>query len=716
MSIALFPIKIFLVSLDFLISILTFKWVGIIKKLLTPTPMRSVPVGSDESHRVQTRYKDNLMVTPFDDVVTLHDFANYAFNKFGSRNAMAQRKYLGQKSKKVKEFGGVSFRTFGQVRMVSLKFGASLRSIGLVPSPQKATLDQLTTPCTLAIFENTSPEWMISALGAYSQSISVTTVYATLGIDAVVDSINAGNIRAIVCNKKSVAFLLGKIEGMPTLKHIIYTNDMIAPNETIDIPTAPSGVTVTSFEKFVDTGDVKAFPVTPPTPDTTAVIMYTSGSTGKPKGVVVTHKNVLATTTMVVDIITEKDIFLAYLPLAHIFELVAEFSCFGMGVCLCYADPKTLTATGSYPIGALEAYRPTVMVGVPKIWDVIKKGVQAKIGAESKVKQFLINTAFETRARARKWGFDAPLFKALVFKKFAKVVGGRLRIAVSGGGPLNADVQGFISTCFGIPFGQGYGLTETCAGLTLQDFNDDRVGIAGVPIPCAEIKVISCPEITDKAGLPYLSSDRKDVNGNNVFGRGEVCIRGANVGLGYYMMPEKTREEFGEDGWFHTGDIGQFAADGSIQIVDRKKNLIKLKGGEYIAVENMEMVYGNNRFVDAVAGGICCYGDGDMDRPVALMQLNKVVVMNWAKENHVKGDFDNIKDSKELYDAVMKDMDAEHKTNGLGRNEKLITVAFINDPWTPENGCLTAANKLQRRAVVERHAELFEATRKKGIF
>jgi len=184
----------------------------------------------------------------------------------------------------------------------------------------------------------------------------------------------------------------------------------------------------------------------------------------------------------------------------------------------------------------------------------------------------------------------------------------------------------------------------------------------------------------------------------------------------YYMMPEKTKEEFGDDGWFQTGDIGQFAADGSVQIVDRKKNLVKLKGGEYIAIENMEMTYGNNRFVDAKEGGICCYGDGDMDRPIALMQLNKVVVMNWAKEQGISDDFETIKKSKELYDVVMKEMEVEHKANGLARNEKLITVAFVTDPWTPENGCLTAANKLQRRAVVERHAALFEEIREKGIF
>eukprot|EP00956_Cyclotella_meneghiniana_P039496 scaffold172642_cov79-Cyclotella_meneghiniana.AAC.9 len=444
--------------------------------------------------------------------------------------------------------------------------------------------------------------------------------------------------------------------------------------------------------------------------------MGNSGSTGKPKGVVVTHKNVVATTCMVTDIIVPDDVYIAYLPLAHIFELIGELSCYSCGVCICYACPRTLTRTGSYPLGALEQYKPTLLVGVPKIWDVIKKGAEAKIMGESGVKRFLINTAFETRQRARSLGFDTPLFNALVFKKFSSLVGGKLRLAVSGGGPLSADIQAFITTCFGTWLGQGYGLTETCAGLALQDLDDDRTGIAGFPIPCVEVKLVSCPEITDKAGMPYLSTDRKDVNGNDIFGRGEVWVKGANVGIGYYMQEEKSKEDFDADGFFHTGDIGQFTSDGSIQIVDRKKNLIKLKGGEYIAVENMEMTYGNCSFVDAVAGGICCYGDGDMDRPIALMQLNPVVVKNWAKENGISGDFEQLKDSKELYDAIMKEMVAIHKKSGLSSIEKLVAVAILTDHWTPENGCLTAANKLQRRAVIEKHADIFEATKKKGVF
>ena len=201
-----------------------------------------------------------------------------------------------------------------------------------------------------------------------------------------------------------------------------------------------------------------------------------------------------------------------------------------------------------------------------------------------------------------------------------------------------------------------------------------------------------------------------------MFGRGEILIRGANVTSGYYMMAEKSKEEFKEDGWFHTGDIGQFMSDGSIRIVDRKKNLVKLKGGEYVALEKMEMTYGNSDFVDAVAGGICCYGDGDMDRPVALMQVNETYAMKWASDNGVSGDFEAIKANKQFIAAVMESMKSEHTKSDLSHLEKLAGVSLLSDPWTPENGCLTAANKLQRRVVVEKFVKEFENVKQKGIF
>ena len=238
-----------------------------------------------------------------------------------------------------------------------------------------------------------------------------------------------------------------------------------------------------------------------------------------------------------------------------------------------------------------------------------------------------------------------------------------------------------------------------------------------MPIPSAEVKLESCPEINDRTGMPYLVTDRQDIEGNPISGRGEILAKGYNVAFGYYMMPEKTEEDgLGDGNWFHSGDIGQFMSDGSIRIVDRKKNLVKLKGGEYIAIESMEGAYGNSKFVDAVSGGICCYGDGEMDRPIALMQLNKATTMKWAEANGIKGGFEEVMKSKEVYGAVMADLLNEGKKGGLSHLEKIVAVALLTEHWTPENGCLTAVNKVQRKAVITVFQKEFEETMKKGIF
>jgi long-chain acyl-CoA synthetase len=440
--------------------LITFGWIGAIKHALSAEPLRTVPVEDDEAHRVDPRFKGNLATTPREGLNTLYDIAKDSFARYSSRPCLGVRTFLGWKVPgKVKHFGDVTWKSFAQVGEESHKFGAALRKEGLVPAPDIATLDKIVTPCSLAIFENTCPEWLIASLGAISQSLVVTTIYATLGLGAVIDAINEGSIPAIVCNKSNIKKLLDHIQEMPTLKLIIYTNDLVAPDDTTIIPEAPNGVKVVDFYQFIESGNTTAFPATPPKASTCAVIMYTSGSTDKPKGVVIPHRVMVAacaSADIALGLRNGEDVYLGYLPLAHILELMAEFCMISQGCTICYADPKSLTATGAYPIGALEQYSPTIMAAVPKIWDVIKKGVQAKIATSSPIAKFLVDTAFQARTFALKHGYDTPLFKALVFKKFSKVVGGRLRFALSGGGPLNAEVQEFIRVCFGMPLVQGY--------------------------------------------------------------------------------------------------------------------------------------------------------------------------------------------------------------------------------------------------------------------
>jgi long-chain acyl-CoA synthetase len=177
------------------------------------------------------------------------------------------------------------------------------------------------------------------------------------------------------------------------------------------------------------------------------------------------------------------------------------------------------------------------------------------------------------------------------------------------------------------------GLTEACAICGVQEQDDFRYGNQGVVIPSMEIKLVSFPELKDVAGQPMLSTDRFDVLGNPILGRGEFYVKGANVAAGYYMRPDETKEMIDQDGWLRTGHIGRFMPDGTISIVYRKKNLVKLKGGDYIALEIMEGVYIHSAFVDR----ICCYGDGDMDRAVALIEPNQAHTMKWAKEHGISG-------------------------------------------------------------------------------
>ena len=149
----------------------------------------------------------------------------------------------------------------------------------------------------------------------------------------------------------------------------------------------------------------------------------------------------------------------------------------------------------------------------------------------------------------------------------------------------------------------------------MDDGNVD--GVAGPPLASVEIRLESCG-ITDRDGKPYLSSDTTHL-GAPCRGRGEVQMRGPPVTEGYFKQPDKTAEVFTEDGWFRSGDVGLWRPDGQLMIVDRLKNLIKLKGGEYIAIEAMEKEYGTSSYVSGVNGGILCYGDADMDRPVAFV-------------------------------------------------------------------------------------------------
>ena len=418
-----------------------------------------------------------------------------------------------------------------------------------------------------------------------------------------------------------------------------------------------------------------------------------------------------------------------------------------MGMHIGYADPRTLTSTGAVrerpdgsinqkpewpcPPGAIQEFRPTFMAGVPKVWDILKKAMEDKVAEMSPVKKFIFNVAYVGRATALRQHRDAPLLKALVFKKLAKMLGGKLKATISGGGAISSEVQTFARVAFCAPAVQGYALTETCCSATVQPVDDGNIdGVAGAPLASIEIRLESC-DITDRDGKPYKSTDTSHL-GQKCCGRGEVQMRGTPVTAGYFKQPDKTAEVFTEDGWFRSGDVGVWRPDGQLQIVDRLKNLIKLKGGEYIAIESMEKEYSTSSYVSGVNGGLMCYGDSDMDRPVAFVVADEKKCCAWADANGIEyGTFEDLCATDAMNKEVLASLVKAGKSGKLGANEILAGILLLpgtgkkdnespkfEDPWTPENGALTASNKLQRRVIKQAYGEAtgkFEGLKAKGI-
>uniref|UniRef100_A0A7S1EAA8 AMP-dependent synthetase/ligase domain-containing protein n=1 Tax=Hemiselmis andersenii TaxID=464988 RepID=A0A7S1EAA8_HEMAN len=727
-------VGVILSAIDLFVYFATMGPLFSILKLLKSTPkVKAIGDASDAPRRRATS-ESAMLKTPFPEanVATLHDLMWHCGKIYASCPLFGTRTYLGEQAPDAskgqrfppKVFGKTVWQNYGEAVERMQCFGAGLRALGMTPQPDPAVVknfDDATGNNIFIIYENTCADWMTAAQGCFSQSMVVSTCYATLGTQAVVDAVNEGSAMGILCNRMNVANLGKMASQMPSLKLIVYTDDMVKPEDRQLKPLCGlSSIKVMSMQEVCDLGkhNLSKYPLTKPKPDSMAVIMYTSGSTGKPKGVMIRHKSMLAMTAGIVQHFSPvlqkgKEVYAAFLPAAHILELCSEHGQMAIGCALGFCDPRTLTISGAEPHGALQEFRPTLMAAVPKIWDIIKKGAEAKAKAAGASKWFLFQWALKSKIAAMKRGMDTPVFNKLVFSKIKQITGGRLKIAVSGGGACEKEVQEFVSAAI-VPLVQGYGLTETCGGGTVQATNDLRTGVVGLPLGSLEIKLVDAMTedgsgpLKDANGTPYRTTDSVNAKGEACKGRGEVYIGGGVVTDGYYKMPKQTKEAYVKGGYFATGDVGEWTPDGALKIVDRKKNLVKLKGGEYVALEFMEVKFGNSEFVDALAGGIMVYAGADVDRAVAFCQCSKVALTNWAAANGISGEYEALLQNPKCRKAVLEDLNAHGKKAGLGDLEKLLNVTLLNggmgqgpQAWTPVNGGLTPTNKLDRKGAAK---------------
>ncbi|PGH23591.1 hypothetical protein AJ80_02371 [Polytolypa hystricis UAMH7299] len=657
------------------------------------------PVDGESVPRRNVHFKDQLISKPEDSINTIFDIVKRASNKFGSARCLGWRDLINthKEIKKVKklvdgkeqmvdkewtyfELGEYKYINYLEYEKLTLELGAGLRKLGLAKGDR------------LHLYAGTSYRWLAMMHGGASQSISGVTSYETLGEEGLKHSMVATKAKAIFIDSSLLRSLRRPIKDARDIQFVIYNSAGHPDDGGIDeLKDENPHITFLSFEDFRKLGEENPTDPVPPNPEDLCCIMYTSGSTGPPKGVQLTHRNVVAAVAgvnaVVETYVGEQDNMLAYLPLAHIFEFMFENASLYWGCTLGYASSRTMVDTSMRNCkGDLREFKPTLMVGVPAVWETVRKGIISKVEEAGFVSRKLFWSGLQLKRQLINRGIPGSrILDSVIFKKVSQATGGRLRFCMSGAGPIAAETREFLSLVV-CPMLIGYGLTETTAMTSIGDpwaWPNETLG--NIP-PCIEVKLVDFPE----AG--YITSSKPQ--------QGEVWVRGHAVMECYYDNEGMTKEVMTPDGWFKTGDIGEWDEDGNLKVIDRKKSLVKTLNGEYIAIEKLESLY---QSVSAISQ-ICIYASPSRAKPVAIVVPAESALKKLARDNGVECDtLEELVHNDQLNRAILRDIQAVARKNSLANIEIPQAVVLVDEPWTPQNGFTTAAMKLNRRGIKEKY-------------
>ena len=413
-------------------------------------------------------------------------------------------------------------------------------------------------------------------------------------------------------------------------------------------------------------------------PKDVATLIYTSGTTGEPKGVMLTHDNIAANQNIIANDFdfSPADALISFLPLSHVTARALDYVMYSHGVQVAYCSKFDKLPQ------AMKDVRPTVFVGVPRVFEKIRQEVERQT-ALSPAKRRLLAWAVALGARHAETVYDGrepssalwKLANKLVYGKVREAFGGRVKLFVVGGAPLGIDTAKWFASV-GIALWEGYGLTETSPVIALNTPITHRMGAAGIPMANVELKLA---------------------------GDGELLVRGPSIFKGYWHKPAATAEAFDPDGWFRTGDIGHLDNDGFLYITDRKKELLKTSGGKMVAPQPIE----NKLKTSLMVAQAALVGDRHKFISV-LISPNFTALEEWAQHHGIETQdrAELVADSRviALYAGIVREVNAS-----LANFESLKRFRVTAEEWSQDSGELTPSMKLKRRVITERYAEVIDA-------
>ncbi|XP_010668007.2 long chain acyl-CoA synthetase 4 [Beta vulgaris subsp. vulgaris] len=594
-----------------------------------------------------------------------------------------ENRMVGYRETEDGKVGDYVWLTYKEVYEIVMKVGASIRSCGISKGAR------------CGIYSTNCPKWIISMQACNAHGLYCVPLY---------DSLGAGAVEYIICHAEvSIAFVEEKkisevLKTLPNTRKYLKTLVSFGKVKSDQKEEAERmGLTIHSWDEFLLLGNNQQFDLPAKKKSDICTIMYTSGTTSEPKGVLISNETVVTVVsgikfslTSINEELMQDDVYLSYLPLAHIFDRVVEELFISIGASIGYwrGDVKLLSED-------IKDLKPTILCSVPRVLDRIYSGLMEKISSAGALKRTLFNVAYSYKLSNMNNGYRleeaSPIFDKIVFSKIKEGLGGKLRLILSGGAPLAPSVETFLRVVTCAHVLQGYGLTESCAASFIAQPNDmAMVGTVGPPVPNVDVCLESVPEM----GYDALLSTTP---------RGEICIRGNTLFTGYHKREDLT-EEVMFDGWFHTGDIGEWQPDGCMKIIDRKKNIFKLSQGEYVSVENLENIYSLASEIDSA----WVYGNSFESFLVAVVNPNKHALESWAQEHEVAGDFSSLCQHPRAKAYILEKLNKIARENKLKGFELIKAVHLDPMPFDMERDLLTPTFKKKRPQLLKYYKDVID--------
>jgi long-chain acyl-CoA synthetase len=524
----------------------------------------------------------------------------------------------------------------------------------------------------VAIFCDTRADWTLCDLASLSIGGVIAPIYQTSSADEARHVLSDSGAKLCFCENADMVEKVQEVrDDCPALEHLVVIEG--------DAEDTMSLNDLTEKGEDVETEQLNER-VEGVSPDDLFTIVYTSGTTGPPKGCLLTHGNYRANLEMCEDAADwgEDPTLLLFLPLAHVFTRILQMLAIDIGGTIAYweGDKDKI-------VDNLQEVEPTHFAAVPRIFEKIYGRATAEADGFLKEKAFwkAVDLGRQVREHDERGEEPGPILRESfeeadkrVLSKVRELFGGNLEFAATGAAPVQKEMLEFFFAC-GVKILEGYGATETSAVATINRPHDFRFGTVGKALPASEI------EIADEDG--------------------EILIRGPHVFQGYHNLEEETKEDLDEDGWYHTGDVGELDDDGFLSITGRKKDIIVTSSGKNIASGYIENKIAASRWVSHAV----VYGD---DKPylVALVTLDQDE-RDALLEEAGSSDGDDIANDEKVREQIQKAIDAANED--LARVEQIKKFTIVDRELSQKEGEITPTMKVKRNVVYENYESEFEA-------